>query len=74
MQLTIQEVHTYNNLVNSGKAEPLKFPTVDSSTLLFTSVDENDNVFFYNNQEGIKIYPGLDTVQKIKNVLTNLAK
>jgi hypothetical protein len=74
MDITIQEVHTYNDLVKNGKAEELILPGVGPNTMLFTSVDEYDKVYFYNNQEGIKIYPGEETIGKIKKVLTNLAK
>ncbi len=74
MKLTVQEVHTYNNLVNEGKAEVLSLPAVSDDAILVTKVDENDEVYFYDLVENINIYPGKKTIQKIKNTLALLDK
>jgi hypothetical protein len=74
MKLTVQEVHTYNNLVNEGKAEVLSLPAVSDDAILVTKVDENDEVYFYDLVENINIYPGKKTIEKIKNTLALLDK
>jgi hypothetical protein len=74
MKLTVQEVHTYNNLVNEGKAEVLSLPAVSDDAILITKVDENDEVYFYDLVENINVYPGKATIKKIKNTLALLDK
>jgi len=72
MKLTVKEVHTYNNLVNEGKADPLNLPAVSEDAILIAKVDENDDVFFYDLLENVNIYPGKGTIEKIKKALALL--
>ena len=72
MELTIQEVHTYNNLVNEGKAEPLNLPGCDTSEfggLVIPRLDENDRVYFYDLASDVHVYPGINTVEKIRKAI-----
>lgn len=69
MLLTIQEVHSYNNLVNAGKAEPLRLTGVDPDAIVISKIDENDKVYFHELGSKIKIYPGINIIEKIKNTL-----
>lgn len=69
MNLTIQEVHTYYSLVNSGEAEKLEFPGIDNTiggSFILPKLDDEDKVYFYDSISKTKIYPGLETVEKIK--------
>jgi hypothetical protein len=74
MKLTVQEVNTYNNLVKAGKAEPLVLPALSEEAIIVTRVDENDEVYFYDLLENINVYPGKNTIKKIKNALALLDK
>lgn len=74
MKLTVQEVHSYNNLVNSGKAEPIRVPGVSDDAIVVTRVDDNDEVYFYDLMENVSVYPGRNTIEKIKNALAMLDK
>ena len=68
MKLTIQEVHSYYNLVKEGKAEELVLPGIDNSpggSFIIPRLDENDEVYFYDTLSKTKITPGLDLVKKI---------
>ncbi|MDA0900218.1 MAG: hypothetical protein O3B35_04230 [Proteobacteria bacterium] len=69
MELTMQEVHTYNNLVNSGEAEPINLPGCDGSELVIPRLDENDQVYFYDLSSGTTVYPGINTIEKIKKAI-----
>ena len=72
MELTIQEVHTYNNLVKSGEADPLTLPGCDGSELVIPRLDENDHVYFYDLSSGTTVYPGINTIEKIKKSIDKL--
>jgi hypothetical protein len=74
MKLTVKEVHTYNDLVKEGKADPLSLPALSDGAIVITKVDENDEVYFYDLVENINIYPGKNTIKKIKNTLAFLDK
>jgi hypothetical protein len=74
MKLTVKEVHTYNDLVKEGKADPLSLPALSEDAIVITKVDENDEVYFYDLVENINIYPGKKTIEKIKNTLALLDK
>ena len=65
----MQEVHTYNDLVNKGEAEAIIFPGCDESELVLPRLDENDDVYFYNLSSGTNIYPGINTIEKIKKAI-----
>ena len=72
MDLTIQQVHTYYNLVNSGKAPALDLPGIDNSpggSFIMPQLDENDKVCFYDAISKTKIYPGQNTIDKIQEVV-----
>jgi hypothetical protein len=75
MELTIQEVHTYNNLVNEGKVEPLKFAGMGESefdSVLLPALDQDGKVYLHDVSDQIKIYPGINTIEKIKKAIDNL--
>jgi hypothetical protein len=74
MKLTVKEVHTYNNLVKEGRAEALSLPGVSDDAIVITKVDENDEVYFYDLLENVTIYPGKNTIKKIKDILALLDK
>lgn len=72
MELTIQEVHSYNNLVKKGEADPLDLPGCDTSEfggLVIPRLDENDRVYFYDLSSGTVVYPGINTIEKIKKAI-----
>ena len=72
MNITIQEVHTYNNLVKAGVEEPLELPGCDTSEfggLVMPRLDEDDRVYFYDLASGVSVYPGINTVEKIKKAI-----
>lgn len=74
MELTIQDIHTYNNLVKEGKVEPLKFAGMGPSefaSILLPNLDEDGKVYLYDVSEKIKIYPGISTIEKIKKAIDN---
>lgn len=75
MKITIQEVHTYNDLVNKGKAEALNLPGCDTSEfggLVIPRLDENDEVYFHDLASGVNVYPGINTIEKIKKTIDNV--
>jgi hypothetical protein len=74
MKLTVKEVHTYNNLVKEGRVEALSLPGVSDDAIVITKVDENDEVYFYDLLENVTIYPGKNTIKKIKDILALLDK
>lgn len=72
MNLTIQEVHTYYSLVNSGEAEELQFAGIDNTpggSFILPNIDDDDQVYFYDSISKTKIYPGLETIKKIKTCI-----
>lgn len=71
MNLSIQEVHSYNNLVKAGKAEPLVFTGVDKDAIVIPKLDEDDKVYFLDLDSRAKVYPGLNTIEKIKKAIDN---
>lgn len=74
MKLTVQEVHSYNNLVNEGRAESLTIPGVSDDAIVITRVDDNDEVYFFDLVENVSVYPGRNTIEKIKRTLALLDK
>jgi len=72
MELTIQEVHSYNDLVKEGIEKPLDLPGCDTSEfggLVMPRLDEDDRVYFYDLASGVSVYPGINTVEKIKKAI-----
>lgn len=75
MKLTIQEVHTYNNLVKEGNVLPLELAGCDTSEfggLVMPRLDENDEVYFHDLASGVNVYPGINTIEKIKKAIDNI--
>lgn len=69
MELTIQEVHTYNNLVKEGKITPFKIPGAGDDSILLPNLDDDGKVYLHDITEGIKIYPGVNTIEKMRNAI-----
>lgn len=74
MKLTAQEIHTYNDLVKKGLVDPLSLPGASDDAILITKIDDYDQVYFFDLVENINIYPGRNTIEKIKNALAMLDK
>ena len=77
MELTIQEAHTYNNLVKEGKEKELYFRGLDqseNSKLVVPKLDENSTVYFYDIVSSTKIYPGIETIKLIKDAVDKALK
>lgn len=72
MKLTIQEVHTYNNLVKEGKAPALRLNYVDEDAIVIPKLDEDNNVYFLDLETRIKVYPGEEFSKKIKKTIDKL--
>lgn len=69
MELSIQEVHFYNNLVNQGEAEELTFHGVDDGNVIIPRLDDQDRVYFLDLGSRVKIYPGENLIEKIKKTV-----
>lgn len=65
MKLTMQEVHTYNNLVKEGKAQPLG----DFDQMIIPRLVDNDEVVLYDLSSGTIIRPGINLIEKIKSTI-----
>ena len=74
MELTIQEVHTYNNLVTEGRAEKIPLTGVDDDAIVIPKLDEFDKVYFYDLSSKSKIYPGINIIEKIKKTIDSQRK
>jgi hypothetical protein len=61
MKITIQDIHTYNNLVKVGKATPLGNP----DQILIPKLLDDDEVVLYDISSGDTIRPGINLQQKI---------
>jgi len=69
MDLTIQEVNFYNELVKGGKAKKIECQ-FDASDTVVSKVDSNDNVFFYCLGCHSSFYPGINLIEKIKGYIS----
>ena len=69
MELTIKEIHTYNDLVNEGKIDPINFATAGKDSILLPNLDEDGKVYLEDSSQGLKIYPGISTIEKIKEAI-----
>jgi hypothetical protein len=69
MELTIQEVNYYNELIKNNKATKIecRFGTDDT---VISKVDSSDKVFFYCLGCQTSFYPGIDLIQKIKGYIS----
>lgn len=77
VELTIQQVHSYYDLVKNGEAEELIFAGIDytpGGSLIIPKLDDNDQVYFYDMLSKTKIYPGLETIKKIHISLAKIKK
>ena len=74
MDLTMHEVHYYNDLVKKGIAQKLVFPGVDDDAIVIPGIDQEDRVYFLDLSSKLKIYPGVNTIEKIKKTLDNQKK
>jgi len=74
VELTIQEVHSYNNLVNARKAEPLRLTGIDSDAIVIPKLDNNDQVYFFDFDSRVSVYPGINIIKKIKIAIDNQKK
>jgi hypothetical protein len=69
MELTIQEVTYYNELVKNNKAKKIecKFDTNDT---VVSKVDSSDKVFFYCLGCQTSFYPGINLIERIKGYIS----
>jgi len=74
MELTIQEVHSYNNLVKAGIVPELKLSGVDDDTVVIPQLDELGQVYFLDLASRAKVYPGKNTIEKIKKAIDSQKK
>lgn len=68
MEISIQEVHSYMNLVNEGRAEKIICP-LDKESNNIAKIDNKDKVYFYCLSCKSNFYLGINTIQTIKKYL-----
>ena len=69
MDLTIQEVNYYNDLVKNKKALRIECQFGASDTVV-SKVDSSDKVFFYCLGCQTSFYPGINLIEKIKGYIS----
>jgi hypothetical protein len=69
MELTIQEVNHYNDLVKNNKALKIECQ-FDSNDTIISRVDSSDKVFFYCLGCRSSFYPGINLVERIKGYIS----
>jgi DNA primase len=69
MELTIQEVNYYNDLVKNDKATRIECMFGADDTVV-SKVDSSDKVFFYCLGCQSSFYPGINLIQKIKGYIS----
>jgi DNA primase len=69
MDLTIQEVNYYNDLVKNGKALKIECK-FDANDTVVSKVDSSDKVFFYCLGCQTSFYPGINLIEKIKGYIS----
>ena len=69
MDLTIQEVNYYNDLVKNGKALKIECQ-FDTSDTVVSKIDSSDKVFFYCLGCQTSFYPGINLIEKIKGYIS----
>jgi hypothetical protein len=69
MDLTIQEVNHYNNLVKNNKALKIECQ-FDKEDTIISRVDSSDKVFFYCLGCQTSFYPGINLIEKIKGYIS----
>ena len=70
MKLTVKDIHTYNNLVKKGEADPLGNP----GQILVPREIENDKVILYEIARGDSFTPVINLIEKIKNTIDKAIK
>ena len=69
MDLTIQEVNYYNDLVKNNKAIKIECQ-FDPEDTIISRVDSSDKVFFYCLGCRSSFYPGINLIQMIKGYIS----
>jgi hypothetical protein len=69
MDLTIQEVNYYNDLVKNNKALKIECQ-FDASDTVVSKVDSSDKVFFYCLGCQTSFYPGINLMEKIRGYIS----
>jgi hypothetical protein len=69
MDLTIQEVTYYNNLVKNNKALRIECQ-FDKEDIIISRVDSSDKVFFYCLGCRSSFYPGINLIERIKGYIS----
>jgi len=69
MDLTIQEVNYYNDLVKNNKALKIECQ-FDASDTVVSKVDSSDKVFFYCLGCQTSFYPGINLIEKIRGYIS----
>ena len=73
MELTIQEVNLYNNLVKDKKALQILCPFNENKEfpdMVISRMDSSDKVYFYCLSCQSSFYPGIDMMEKIKGYIS----
>ena len=69
MELSIQEVNLYTELISKGKAVPIFCPLSENKEfpdIMMSMIDKNNKVYFKFLSCKANIYPGLNTIEKIR--------
>lgn len=69
MELTIQEVTYYNDLVKNNKALKIECQ-FDKEDTIISKVDSSDKVFFYCLGCKSSFYPGINLIERIKGYIS----
>ena len=69
MELTIQEVTYYNDLVKNNKALKIECQFNKEDTII-SRVDSSDKVFFYCLGCRSSFYPGINLIERIKGYIS----
>ena len=73
MELSIQEINLYNNLVKDGKALKILCPFNENEEfpdIVISRIDSSDKVYFYCLSCQASFYPGIDMMEKIKGYIS----
>ena len=66
MELSIQEVNYYNDLVKYGRSPKIECK-FDKDDIVVSKVDSSDKVFFYCLGCHSSFYPGFNMIEKIRS-------
>ena len=73
MELTIQEVNLYNNLVKEEKALQILCPFNENEEfpdMVISKIDSSEKVYFYCLSCQASFYPGINLIEKIKGYIS----